>query len=49
MLEAESQFRKVVSYSDLAKLALAAERDIAAQHATLHTTPHEEALTPASG
>ena len=29
MLEAETQFRKVVGYSDLAKLALAVERDLA--------------------
>ncbi len=31
MLEAETQFRKVVGYTDLAKLALAVERDILAQ------------------
>jgi transposase-like protein len=48
MLEAETQFRRIVGYSDLAKLAHAVEHDIAAQHATIHTTPHEEALTPAS-
>ncbi len=48
MLEAETQFRKVVGYSDLAKLALAVERDLAAQRAPIHTTTHEEALTPAS-
>jgi putative transposase len=48
MLEAETQFRKVVGYSDLAKLALAVKRDIAAQRATLHTPTHKEALTPAS-
>jgi putative transposase len=48
MLEAETQFRKVVGYTDLSKLALAVERDIAAQRATIHTTTHEEALTPAS-
>ena len=46
MLEAETQFRKVVGYSDLAKLALAVERDLAAQRATTHTTTREEnALT----
>jgi len=46
MLEAETQFRKVVGYTDLAKLALAVERDIAAQRAPIHPTTHEEALTP---
>ncbi len=33
MLEAEQQFRKIIGYSDLAKLALAVERDLAAQRA----------------
>jgi putative transposase len=42
MLEAETQFRKVVGYTDLAKLAIAVERDIAARHATTHTTTREE-------
>ncbi len=46
MLEAETQFRKVVGYSDLAKLALAVERDLAArqaptQHTPIHTTTPE--------
>jgi putative transposase len=46
MLEAETQFRKVVGYSDLAKLALAVEHDLAAQRPTIHTTIKEEnALT----
>ncbi len=46
MLEAETQFRKVVGYSDLAKLALAVERDLATQRPTIHTTTREEnALT----
>ncbi len=31
MLEAETQFRKVIGYTDLAKLALAVERDLLAQ------------------
>ena len=30
MLEAERQFRKIIGYSDLAKLAIAVERDLAA-------------------
>jgi len=33
MLQAESQFRKIIGYADLAKLALAVERDVAARHA----------------
>jgi hypothetical protein len=33
MLEAEPQFRRIIGYRDLAKLAVAIERDIA------HTTP----------
>jgi len=48
MLEAETQFRKIVGYTDLAKLALAVERDVAAQHAPTHPTTHQEALTPAT-
>lgn len=48
MLEAETQFRKVVGYTDLSKLALAVERDLATRRAPLHTTIHEEALTPAT-
>jgi transposase-like protein len=44
ILEAETQFRRVIGHGDLAKLALAVERDVAAQRAadtpttTLHTT-----------
>ena len=38
MLEAEQQFRKVIGYSDLAKLAIAVERDLTAQR--------DAALTP---
>ncbi len=41
MLEAETQFRKVVGYTDLAKLALAVERDLAEQHTPHHTTTKE--------
>ena len=43
MLEAETQFRKIIGYPDLAKLAVAVERDVAAKRvadartATLHT------------
>ena len=34
MLEAEQQFRKIIGYSDLAKLALAVERDVAARRSS---------------
>jgi putative transposase len=44
MLEAEQQFRKVVGYSDLAKLAIAVEQDLAAQRAPSHTTTKEDTL-----
>ncbi len=44
MLQAETQFRKVVGYADLAKLALAVERDLATRRAPIHTTT-QEALT----
>jgi putative transposase len=57
MLEAQSQFRKIIGYPDLAKLAVAVERDVAARRAadtptTIHqtTTPTavpEVATTPA--
>jgi putative transposase len=43
MLEAETQFRKVVGYADLAKLALAVERDLLAQRTTTHTATKEDA------
>ncbi|HWY18570.1 MAG TPA: transposase [Solirubrobacteraceae bacterium] len=51
MLEAETQFRKVVGYSDLAKLAHAVERDLAARRAPaqrvlIHTTtPQDTPIT----
>ena len=48
MLEAEQQFRKVIGYSDLAKLAIAVERDLAAQRAPIATTTREEAATLAT-
>ena len=49
MLEAETQFRKIIGYSDLAKLAVAVEPDLTAQHAPLATTTREEAATLAAG
>jgi hypothetical protein len=48
MLEAEQQFRKIIGYSDLAKLATRVERDLAAQRATPLTTTPEEAATLAT-
>jgi hypothetical protein len=42
MLEAETQFRKVVGYTDLANLALAVERDLLAQHTPIHTTTNQD-------
>ena len=44
MLEAQAQFRRIIGHADLAKLALAVERDVTAKRAadtpttTLHTT-----------
>ena len=42
MLEAEQQFRRVIGHGDLAELAVAIERDLAAQRAadTSRPTPH---------
>ncbi len=48
MLEAETQFRKIVGYTDLAKLAIAVEHDITVQRSPTRTTTHEETLTPAT-
>ena len=48
MLEAETKFRKIIGYSDLAKLAIAVEHDLAAQRAGAHTTTTPEATTLAS-
>jgi putative transposase len=57
MLEAEGQFRKIIGYPDLAKLAVAVERDVAARraadtptstaHTTVATTAPEIAASPA--
>jgi len=43
MLEAEHQFRKIIGYRDLAKFAVAVERDVAAQRAV--DTPATTAYT----
>jgi transposase-like protein len=42
MLEAERQFRRIIGYSDLAKLAIAIERDLASHRQTSIPTPTEE-------
>jgi putative transposase len=57
MLEAKQQFRKIIGYPDLAKLAVAVERDVAARraadtptstaHTTVATTAPEIAASPA--
>src|SRR3954465_7598680 len=53
MLEAERQFRKIIGHSDLSKLAIAIEREIAAKraadprHAPVTTAAPEVAATPA--
>ena len=39
MLEAERQFRKIIGYADLAKLANAVEHDLAARRAPAPTPP----------
>src|SRR6187200_1197953 len=56
MLEAQGQFRKIIGYTDLAKLAVAVERDVAAKraadtltprsHTTVATAAPEVAATP---
>jgi putative transposase len=48
MLEAEKQFRKVIGYKDLAKLAVAIERDLTTRRrSALTDTPIEEELIAA--
>ena len=44
MLEAERQFRRIIGHGDLAKLALAVERDVAAKRAA--AAPTEPVHTP---
>ncbi len=49
MLEAERQFRKIIGYQHLAKLAVAVERDVTAQcAATLTPVPTDPATTLAT-
>jgi len=42
MLEAEQQFRKVIGYTDLAKLAVAVERDLHPQATNTYTSMPQE-------
>jgi transposase-like protein len=46
MLQAETQFRKIIGYQDLAKLALTVEHDLAAQRTPIHTTSKENTRIP---
>lgn len=46
MLQAETQFRKIIGYSDLAKLAHAVERDLATRRQVVHTPAKEDTRTP---
>jgi putative transposase len=50
MLEAERQFRKIIGYKHLARLAVAVERDVTAQRSavTVPTTPTDPAATLAT-
>ena len=49
MLEAERQFRKVIGYKHLARLAVAVERHVVAERATTTTpTPTDQAATLAT-
>ena len=50
MLEAERQFRKIIGYKHLAKLAVAAERDVTTHRAapTVPTTPTDPVATLAT-
>jgi hypothetical protein len=44
MLEAEQQFRRIIGYGDLAKLAVAVEHDLIAQRSDIHTPTKEDTL-----
>src|SRR5215204_5515712 len=46
MLEAQGQFRKIIGYPDLAKLAVAVERDVAAKRAADTSTTIRQTTTP---
>ena len=46
MLEAERQFRRIIGHADLAKLAIAVERDLATTVTATHTTTEEVTAIP---
>ena len=48
MLEAERQFRRIIGYRDLAKLAVAIERDLDHRRQPTVPSPTEEAATLAT-
>jgi len=48
MLEAERQFRKIIGYKHLARLAVAVEHDVAAQRVEVTATPTEPVATLAT-
>jgi transposase-like protein len=48
MLEAEQQFRKIIGFGDLAKLALAVEQDVAAKRAAAFISPSVNASSTAA-
>ena len=48
MLEAERQFRKIIGYADLAKLAIAVERDLDGSATQRPDTTTEETATLAT-
>ena len=47
MLEAEQQFRRIIGYQQLAKLAVAIERDLTRHTTPTPTTEQAATLTPA--
>jgi transposase-like protein len=46
MLQAETQFRRIIGYQDLAKLAIAVEHDLASRRAPAHTASKEDTRIP---
>jgi hypothetical protein len=46
MLQAETQFRKIIGYRDLAKLAVAVERDLTTRRQVVHTNSEEDTRIP---
>ena len=48
MLEAQQQFRRIIGHTDLPKLALAVERDVAAKRAASFTSQPSNAPSTAA-